>query len=85
MEEIELKIGGITYDVEVDVDEDYVCGVMSVEVYDGESFHDIEMKSADLEDFYNRYQDELNEAYTDEKAARAQLAAEERWERENDR
>ena len=83
--EIEMKLGGITYDVEIDVEDNYVCGVMEVSVYDGVQFHNISMKKSELEDFYNRYEDELNEAYTNEKLATEELAAEERWERENDR
>ena len=85
-EELELKIGGITYDVEVDIDDDYVCSVRSVDVWDGEeSFFNLSMKKNELEDFYNMYEDALNEAYATEKIARAEMAAEERWERENDR
>lgn len=83
--ELELNLGGIIYDVEVDIDEEYVCDVMSVEVYDGEKFHKIKMTNNDLMCFYEKYQDELNEAYQSEMVARAELAAEEKWERENDR
>jgi len=83
--EIELNLGGIIYDVEVDIDEEYVCDVMSVEVYDGEKFHKIKMTNNDLMCFYEKYQDELNEAYQSEMIAKAEMAAEERWERANDR
>lgn len=83
--EIELNLGGIIYDVEVDIDDEYVCDVMGVEVYDGEKFHEIKMTNNDLKSFYDRYQDELNEAYQSEMVARTELAAEEKWERENDR
>lgn len=83
--EIEVNLGGIIYDMEVDIDDNYVCDVMSVEVYDGEKFHKLKMTSNDLKSFYEKYQDELNEAYQNEMEARAELAAEERWERANDR
>ena len=83
--EIEVNLGGIIYDVEVDIDDNYVCDVMSVEVYDGEKFHKLKMTNNDLMCFYEKYQDELNEAYQSEMVARAELAAEEKWERENDR
>lgn len=83
--EIEVNLGGIIYDVEVDIDDEYVCDVMGVEVYDGEKFHEIKMTNNDLMCFYEKYEDELNEAYQSEMVARAELAAEEKWERENDR
>ena len=83
--EIELNLGGIIYEVEVDIDDEYVCDVMGVEIYDGEKFHKIKMTNNDLMCFYEKYQDELNEAYQDHKIALAESVAEERWERENDR
>lgn len=83
--ELELNLGGIIYDVEVDIDDEYVCDVMGVEIYDGEKFHKIKMTNNDLMCFYEKYEDELNEAYQSEMVARAELAAEEKWERENDR
>lgn len=83
--ELELNLGGIIYDVEVDIDDEYVCDVMGVEIYDGKKFHKIKMTNNDLKCFYEKYEDELNEAYQSEMVARAELAAEEKWERENDR
>ncbi len=85
--ELEIKIGGITYELEIDVDEECVVGVFSVAIWDTKNRKEIDvpMSGEELQEFFERYQDELNEAYTDEKAARAQLAAEERLERENDR
>lgn len=83
--EIEVNLGGIIYEVEVDIDDEYVCDVMGIEVYDGEKFHEIKMTNNDLKCFYEKYEDELNEAYQSEMVARAELAAEEKWERENDR
>lgn len=83
--ELELKIGGIGYLVEVDIDDDYVISVFEVSVFDGEKTLPIDMNSKDLEEFYERYEDELNEAYQDHKIALAESAAEERWERANDR
>ena len=83
--ELEIIAGGITYDVEVDIDEGYVCSVFSVEVYDGKKFHKIDMDSDKLNDFYNRYEDDLQQAYEDHKIAMAESAGEERWERQNDR
>lgn len=83
--ELELKIGGIGYLVDVDIDEEYVVSVFEVSVFDGEMTLPIDMNSKDLEDFYERYEDELNEAYQDHKIALAESYAEERWERANDR
>lgn len=85
--ELEIKIGGITYELEIEVDEECVVGVFSVAIWDTKNRKEIDvpMSGKELQEFFERYQDELNEAYKDEKAARAQLAAEERLERENDR
>ena len=84
--EIEITVGGISYIAEVDLEENYVSGVESVEVYDGEgnTFH-IDMSQEQLKEFHERYEDELNEAYRNHQIAQAELAAEERWERENER
>ena len=79
--ELELELGGILYNVEIDLEEGYVCGVESVEVYDGEgnSFH-IDMTYEQMNQFFERYEDALNDAYQADKVARAEQAAEERWE-----
>ena len=84
--ELELVIGGILYNVEIDLEDNYVSGVESVEVYDGEgnSFH-IDMTPDELGQFYERYEDDLNDAYTAREVAKAELAAEERWEIGEDR
>lgn len=78
--ELELKIGGIGYLVEVDIDDDYVISVFEVSVFDGEMSLPIDMNKKDLEDFYERYEDDLNEAYQSHKIALAESCAEERWE-----
>lgn len=84
--ELELKIAGINYWVRLDIEEEYVSGVLEVGVFDGEEITiPLYMSDKDLVDFYERYEDELNEAYQSEMVARAELAAEEKWERENDR
>ena len=83
--ELSLKLGGIDYDVEVDIDDECVCDVFSVSVWDGEKTHKIKMDKDDLANFYKFYQDNLQEAYEDHKVALEEMAAEERWERQNDR
>ena len=84
--ELELKIAGINYWVRLDIEEEYVSGVLEVAVFDGEEITiPIYMSDKDLVDFYERYEDELNEAYQDHKIALAESYAEERWERANDR
>lgn len=78
--ELEIKIGGITYEVEVDIDEESVVGVMSVNIWDNKHRKEIEvpMTNEELEEFYERYQDDLNDKYITERVARATLAMEER-------
>lgn len=78
--ELEIKIGGITYEVEVDIDEESVVGVMSVNIWDNKHRKEIEvpMTNEELEEFYERYQDDLNDKYITESVARATLAMEER-------
>ena len=66
------RIAGIEYEVEVDVEEEYVCDVLSVSVYDGETYHELSLNEKSLEDFYNSYEDFLNEAYHDHKIALAE-------------
>lgn len=78
--ELEIKIGGITYEVDVDIDEESVVGVMSVNIWDNKHRKEIEvpMTNEELEEFYERYQDDLNDKYITESVARATLAMEER-------
>lgn len=78
--ELEIKIGGITYEVEVDVDEESVVGVMSVNICDNKNKKEIEvpMTIKELNEFYERYQDDLNDKYITECVAKATLAMEER-------
>lgn len=78
--ELEIKIGGITYEVEVDVDDESVVGVMSVAIWDNKNRKEIEvpMTNTELEEFYERYQDDLNDKYITECVATATLAMEER-------
>ena len=83
--EIEFKYGGISYNVVVDVEDEYVCGVLGVEVWTGEEYIGLEMTDQRLEDFFDAYEDSLNQAYMDSKIAFAESCAEEKWERHNDR
>ncbi|MBO7735934.1 MAG: hypothetical protein J6S67_25415 [Methanobrevibacter sp.] len=84
--ELELVIGGITYNVRVDIDDEYVCSVMDIMVFDGGArFIPILLDDKQLKAFYDRYEDELQQAYEEHKIAMAESAGEERWERENDR
>lgn len=82
---LDFKIGGINYNVDVDIEDEYVSGVFGVSVFDGEIFVDLDLKQAELDEFYATYVDQLNESYIDHKVAIAELAGEERWERANDR
>lgn len=83
--ELEVKLGGITYNIEVDIDDEYVSAVFSVEVYDGQMFVPLSLTEDELDDFYTRYEDDLNEAYYDSKIAFAECCAEEKWESSRDR
>lgn len=85
MEEMEIEIAGITYELQIDVDDDYVISVFSVAVWDGKKEHEIKMTQKQLDKFYEANQDALNEKYRDELIAKAEMAGEEQWERQNDR
>lgn len=85
MYELEMKIGGLDYSLEIDVDEDYVVGVNKVSVFDGKIYFPIDMNKKELADFYDFYEDYLNESWQDRKIALAECCAEENWERSNDR
>lgn len=78
--ELEIKIGGITYELEIEVDEECVVGVFSVAIWDTKNKKEIDvpMSGKELQEFFERYEDELNEAYLDDKIATATLAMEER-------
>ena len=83
--ELELSIGGIHYCVEVDVEDHYVVNVLRVSVYNGYLYSDIEMTVEEQEEFYETYENQLNEAYQSHLIAQAELAGEERWELATDR
>lgn len=78
IKELEVYIGGIKYLVEIDLDEECVVGVFSVAVWNGKKHIDIPMTSNELERFFERYEDELNEAWINERTASEILALEER-------
>lgn len=79
--ELEMTIAGITYKVNVDAEDDYVIGVLGVSVWDGEeAFFEISLKDEELDEFYDTYVDQLNEAYIDWKVARAEMALDMRGE-----
>lgn len=75
---LEIKAGGISYKVEVDMEDEYVSAIFSVEVWNGQEYIPIEMKDGELEDFHEMYSDQLNEAYEVHKIAMAEIACEER-------
>ena len=82
---LDLKIGGIDYNVNVDIEDDYVSAVLGVSVFDGEMFVELDLKNADLEEFYSTYVDQLNERYIEYREDLAISAAEAKWELANDR
>lgn len=83
--ELELTIGGIKYQVDLDIDDEYVCGVLGVKVYSGKEFINIKLSRQELKDFYNAYEDILNESYQDYLDDSEEIYLEEKWERDNDR
>lgn len=68
MKEIEIKIGGIYYKVEVDIDDDYIVKVLAVSVWDSREYHKIQMLNSELNTFYKFYEDLLNEGWQETKA-----------------
>lgn len=65
--ELGMKLGGISYKVEVDIDDDYVCSVFSVSVHDGKKYVKLNLTREELREFYDFNEDYLNEAYEDYK------------------
>lgn len=61
--ELEIKIGGIQYKLEIDTDDGYVTTVFSVAVWNGAKYLTLPLRNKDLEEFLDRYQDELNEEF----------------------
>lgn len=83
--ELDIKVGGIRYNVELDTEDNHVTAVMSVQVDTGVEFTDIVMTNEELNEFFERYEDDLNEAYQAYLVATAECAAEEKWELAEDR
>lgn len=62
--EISLEIGGITYYVECSLVDDFVIDVHNVRIRLGyNNIPDIKMTDKELEEFYQRYCDDLNDAW----------------------
>lgn len=64
--ELEIKIGGIEYKLEIDTEEGYVTNVFSVAVWNGAKYITLPLKREDLKKFYERYQDELSEEFQEQ-------------------
>jgi len=85
MKGLDIEIGGVTYNVSMEVDDGYVIGVNYVSVYTCDGLISLAMDTEKCEQFYERYVDELNEAYQDNQIVIAESIAEERWEAKEDR
>lgn len=83
--ELDIKIGGIRYNVELETEDGHVTAVNSVQVDTGTEFTDIVMIQQELDEFFARYEDELNDAYQAYLVATAEMNAEEKWELAEDR
>ena len=83
--EIDITIGGVTYNVCLEVEDGYVVGVNYASVYTCEGLVGLSMDTDKCEQFYARYEDDLNEAYQTHLVAAAECAAEARWENREDR
>lgn len=83
--ELDIKMGGIRYNVEIDTEDNHVTAVMGVQVDTGVEFTDIVMTNEELNEFFERYEDDLNDAYQAHLVAVAEWAAEEKRELAEDR
>lgn len=84
--ELDIKIGGISYNVALEVEEhNTVIAVNGVSVWDGKKYVEVDMTEKELEEFYEMYVDQINEATMDHIIAREECAAEAHWESANDR
>lgn len=83
--ELDITIGGVDYNISIDVDDGYVDNVNGVSVYTRDGLIDLELDDDKCDQFFERYEDDLNEAYQDHLVAVSECAAEEMWERREDR
>lgn len=70
------EIAGINYEVEIDVQDEYVCDVMNVSVWDGKAYHGLNLSDKSLERFYEANEDLLNEEYRNHQIALAETCLE---------
>ena len=63
--ELEIKIAGITYQTLIEVEDEFVCGVVRVSVYDGFNYHPLKLSFQELDEFYQANEEILNETYKD--------------------
>lgn len=82
---LQLNIGGIDYNVEVEIEEGYVVCVYAVEVCDGCNYYEVDMTEEQKQQFLAEYEDYLNDAYEEYLEMKEDIAGEEKWERKNDR
>ena len=79
-----IEIGGITYNVEIETEDDFVTEVNSVEVRAGLlKYVKIAMTRDELDEFYKQYVDELNERYERYMEAVRDEEAEQRYGKDN--
>ena len=64
--ELEIKIGGIYYKLEIDHEEGYVTNVFSVAVWNGEKYQRLPLNREELKEFYKRYEEELSEEFQEQ-------------------
>ena len=76
--ELEIKIGGIYYKLEIDHEEGYVTNVFSVAVWNGDKFISLPLKNEELKEFYDRYNEELSEEFQEQEKAKFLVYMEEK-------
>lgn len=78
-EELEIKVAGITFLVTLSVDEDEnIDQVENVYIYDHTNRCYVDT-NADVDEFYNYFEDYINEAHDNHIESRAEIAAEMRY------
>ena len=68
-----VKVSGVDFEVEADVEEKQVIDVYSVSAFNGKEYIPLNLKNEDLDKFLEQNIDALNEAYEDYEIAMKEI------------
>lgn len=79
------RIGGLSYKIRVEIEENYVTSVDKVWVSTKEGMFETDMSQEEKQEFFEYYEDQLNEAYQEHLEDIKEQAFEDEWERRHGR